>query len=298
MSTSISLGTAQFGIDYGITNTLGKVSENLVKEILLSAELGGIEYLDTAQDYGDAEEVIGRCKNPKSPLKIISKLSSLDKYQDEVNLIEQLEINFQKTLINLKCESINSFLIHRASDLKNKNSLIIWEWLESLKERRLIKKIGLSIYDLNDLENIPLNKVNIIQVPVSLYNQKILENRYLEKLSKEGILIHARSCFLQGLLLTKSVDWPKYISPQLRIHHKKTELIAKTLNISMLELSLGFIKKLSFLDSIIIGITNLEELNQYLTCWHNKDIKISKVNFKNLSWENSKEVDPRYWGGK
>ena len=298
MTKSISIGTAQFGIDYGITNKLGKVPEVLVKKILKKASMLGIKYLDTAQDYGDSEKVIGKCMPSNSKLKIISKLSSLEKFQNKDNIIENLEKNFQKTLKNLGCKSINSFLIHQIKDLKENNSLIVWDWLESLKERNLIENIGVSIYEEKDLDNIPLKKINLIQVPISIYNQKFIESGYIKKLSLSGTLVHARSCFLQGLLLTKNTFWPNYISKELRIHHMKTECIAKNLNISMLDLNIAFIKQLSFLDSAIIGVTNLNELNQFINSWDKKNINIDKKIFKSLAWENLKDIDPRYWRKK
>ena len=103
---------------------------------------------------------------------------------------------------------------------------------------------------------------------------------------------------MQGLLLTKNTFWPKYISKELKIHHQKTESIAKKMNMSMLDLNIAFIKQLSFLDSVIIGVTNLEELNQFFTSWDKKNINLNEVNFKNLSWGNLKDIDPRYWRKK
>jgi aryl-alcohol dehydrogenase-like predicted oxidoreductase len=298
MNTSICLGTVQFGADYGITNKSGKVSEKLVKNILVHAEKNNIKYLDTAQSYGDAEEVLGRIKKRDSRFKIISKLSSLENLDITKETINKLEKRFNKTLNNLECKSIYSFLIHNSNDLKRKNSDLLFEWLESLLKRSLVKKIGLSIYDLKELEEIPIKKINLIQLPLSIYNQNALKDGYLRKLSEEGILIHARSVFLQGLLLNSSKSWPKYFSEEFKKHHLKTELLSKEMEISLLDLCLGFIKKLPFLDSLVIGVTSMEELNQIIYSWNKENLDFANIDFNKLSWNNTYDLDPRNWTNK
>ena len=295
MPISISLGTAQFGFNYGITNKKGKVNEELVKEILKIAERNNFKYLDTAQSYGNAEEVIGRCNSKESKFEINSKLSFNKKGDITESDIARLEENFEKTLINLKTKSINSFLVHNVENLKDKKSKKLLYWLQSLKRRGLIKNIGISIYDTKELKDILLDDINLIQIPVSIYNQKMVSCGYLESLSCKGYLIHARSCFLQGLILTHANEWPKYISKDLKEHHSRTEIVAQKNNLTMLDLSLYYIKTLSFLDSIIVGITSISELERFINSWNKKNLSYEKIDFKKLSWDNKRDVDPRFW---
>ena len=60
MYSKLMLGTVQFGMNYGVANTTGKPSFETVKAILKEAYDGGINALDTAPEYGDSEEVIGK----------------------------------------------------------------------------------------------------------------------------------------------------------------------------------------------------------------------------------------------
>ena len=53
------LGTAQFGLNYGISNNTGKVSSTNIEKIFRTAIDQGVNYLDTANVYGDAEDKIG-----------------------------------------------------------------------------------------------------------------------------------------------------------------------------------------------------------------------------------------------
>ena len=158
------IGTAQFGFDYGVTNINGKVEINKVKSILDLSEKLGIGGFDTAQSYGDAEKVLGKSLKQKHNFKIISKLSgqSLAGFDSETN--SQWEKSFQKSLTNLQLTRLDSFLLHSVDDLIRPDSKYLIEWLESLKERKLVKNIGVSIYDVNDIEKLPLDKIQIIQI--------------------------------------------------------------------------------------------------------------------------------------
>ena len=298
MSISICLGTAQFGFDYGITNYGGKVTEDTVKELLNKAVKYNIKYLDTAQNYGNSEEVIGKCKPNKSNFEIISKLNISSNKKINEDLIKELEKKFKRTLINVKSNSINSLLVHDSKFLKNKKSKILQEWLVSLKNRKLIKNIGISIYNLDELNDILLDNINLIQIPISLYNQNAAKGSYLESLSSDGYLIHARSCFLQGLLLENSKNWPTHISKELREHHSRMEKIALKYNLSMLDLCLGYIKSLKFLDSVVIGLTNSAELKEFFESWNKKNEIFNKIDFEYFYWNNKKDLDPRFWAKK
>ena len=57
---TIILGSAQFGLNYGITNKKGKVSEQELVKILELAAESGITTIDTAPAYGSSEETLGK----------------------------------------------------------------------------------------------------------------------------------------------------------------------------------------------------------------------------------------------
>ena len=56
----IALGTAQFGMSYGIANKEGQVSRREVGRIINLAKKIGIRTIDTAMDYGDSELIVGK----------------------------------------------------------------------------------------------------------------------------------------------------------------------------------------------------------------------------------------------
>ena len=72
----LALGTAQFGMQYGIANSDIKLSLDDIYKILETAKNNGIDTLDTAFQYGESQKNLGRvgAKN----WKVISKLHTLD----------------------------------------------------------------------------------------------------------------------------------------------------------------------------------------------------------------------------
>src|SRR5947208_2581542 len=59
MSNKLALGTVQFGLDYGINNASGKVSIKDIADILCRAKKEKVVIIDTAQAYGNSEEILG-----------------------------------------------------------------------------------------------------------------------------------------------------------------------------------------------------------------------------------------------
>lgn len=68
----LSIGTVQFGMDYGAFNTSGQVNfENIVK-ILNLAKTVNIDTLDTSHTYGESEVALGRLHAAES-FKTVTK---------------------------------------------------------------------------------------------------------------------------------------------------------------------------------------------------------------------------------
>ncbi len=287
----LTLGTAQFGMNYGFTNTRGKLNIEEVGEIINYAVENGINNFDTAQAYGDSEKVLGEFLPDFPDAKVMTKLLNNSKNYYTRNDVSFWEMNFQKSLDNLRINKIDSFLIHNANDLKKEGKELLEEWLESLLRRNLINRLGISIYSKSDLINISLEKYNLIQMPISIYDQRLIKDNTCINLSKQNIAIHARSILFQGLLLVKSEEWPHKISARFKSHHR--QILGSLGKKSILELTFNFIKKNKFIESALIGVTSLEELKEIVQI---KDkLKNYKKDFLDLSWDNDSDLDPRLW---
>lgn len=251
----ICLGTAQFGLDYGIANKKGKISKEEVFEILDYAYNKGIMTLDTAHSYGESEERIGEfISESKNTYNIISKLPPLD--NSELNV----ESYYLETLQRLRQEKIYGYLIHRFDDLTSYKGNL-WIELRSLKERGLLNKAGTSLYKTEELRYLLDNNIafDIIQVPYNIFDQRF--HQYFPALKKKDVKIFARSIFLQGLFFAEDDIIEKYFASS----KKMIELlrnISKEHDIPANAIYLCFALLNPFIDKVIIGVDSLSQLKE------------------------------------
>ena len=301
MTANLCLGTVQFGTNYGVTNKFGKVTPNAVENILSKAVEGGISFLDTAQGYGDAEEILGKFSNYSHKLKIINKLQIKKKGNWSSIDLNDWELSLSASLKKLKLKKIDTLLVHQFEDLCRPDSEILLDWLCELKNKNIINRIGVSIYDVDNIAKISLNKLDVIQLPLSIYDQRFLKNNTIKKLVSKGISVHVRSIFLQGLILQNYKKWPSFLSSKFKSHHKFFLEELNRLDINALEASISFIKNCAGVELVVFGVTSCEELELILKTWDKSDNKLCKNLFQNnvsWSWDNKSDIDPRSWPAK
>jgi aryl-alcohol dehydrogenase-like predicted oxidoreductase len=247
----IALGTAQWGMEYGISNTRGIPSDQELTKIFNCASQANIDTFDTAAAYGNAEKRIGDIGS--NSVNVITKISAISS-ESIVNQVKQ-------SLQNLKCNSVYGCLFHNAKDLlKSKKK---WDELFNLKQNGLVKKIGYSLYDVDDLEDLLSAGINpdIVQVPYSLLDRKF--EPYFIDLKQNKIEIHTRSVFLQGLYFKLLNEIPLNLTP-LKIPLKKLQIICKKESVSMLELCLAMTLQNRMIDYAVIGVETLVQLEEII----------------------------------
>nr|WP_294937016.1 aldo/keto reductase [uncultured Flavobacterium sp.] len=246
----ITLGTVQFGINYGISNTHGVPSDTELKAIFSAAEDGGIECLDTAQAYGNAEERLGQFSG--NHFKIITKFPN-------VSGNEELEKMLSESLIRLKSDSIYGYLAHNADILIEKTFL--WETLQQAKSKGKIQKIGFSLYSPEQLEKLlELNCIpDLVQLPYSILDRKF-ENK-LAELKQLGTEIHVRSVFLQGLYFTNPTTLPEKLLP-LKSALTDLQNICNESEVTVGDAALNYVISNSNIDQIVMGVETAEQLKQ------------------------------------
>ncbi|QEW05921.1 aldo/keto reductase [Nitrincola iocasae] len=256
----LALGTAQFGMDYGVANKKGHVSLSDVKSILSLARKYGISTIDTAAAYGSSENALGLAG--VNDFNIVSKLPPRDsKCLDTIGWIEK---SVKNSLENLKVDSLYGFLLHRPHELLSSEGEKIFETLSVLKSKGIIKKIGVSIYEPEQLDQLyQYYSFDLVQTPMNLIDHRIIETGWLQRLKESGAEVHIRSAFLQGLLLMKSIDRPAYFNTWNRIFaHFDEWLISE--NISPLEACLGFLNSHPEIDKVIVGIDSVKQLSEIM----------------------------------
>ena len=264
----ISIGTAQFGFDYGICNKNGIVSKREIKKIFDFSKLVKINSIDTAQGYGKSHKVIGSLLLRN--FQITTKISNIKKI-DNKNLEDIVTLEVNKILKDLNSKKIYALLIHDINQLKSKYGKNFYKILQKLKAKKKFIKLGVSVYSRKELDFVIKNyNIDIVNLPISVANQEFFQKNYLLKIKNKNIEIHARSIFLQGLLLCEDKSLPKkFKNNKFFLEWFKWLKIHK---IKPLEASIGFIKNIKYIDKIVIGVDNLDQLKMI--------IKIYKKNFK------------------
>ena len=287
----IIIGTAQFGSHYGITNKTGEIKFSEVNKIIKEASNNGISFFDTAPIYGNAEKKLGKCLNKKS--NIITKIIEIN--DEEINQKSLKKINkvFFNSLKNLKLNKVYSVLIHSRKDIYKKNNHLLIKFVKDLKKKKIVEKIGISIYEKKDFEKIiKIFKPDIIQLPISIADQRLLEENYLKRIKNMNIEIHARSIFLQGILISKYNNLPMNFS-SIKDYLFKFNNKLKANRITPIQACLSFIYNIKEIDKIIIGVSSLKEFKEILKS--NKKKKLNKNFFRQFKLNDSNILNPVNW---
>lgn len=288
----LSIGTAQLGIEYGIASNNARVSNSEARKILSFASKNGIQNLDTAPTYGEVEKFIGRYDEFKNEFQISSKTINFSNLEIDKNDISRLEAVFFKSLENLKLPKINCLLVHHGKDLLKPGGEKIFHKLREFKNAGKVKKIGASVYSkLETVELLKRYELDVLQVPISIADQRLLKNNFLMSIQQSGIEIHARSIFLQGALLMPTDMLPPHLSVSSAMF-KLLQADADKANISTLDACICFIKSLGFISHAVIGTHSVKQLAQII---HSSNQEHSLQNYSKYCINDENVVNPSLW---
>ena len=278
----LTLGTAQFGLRYGINNNICIPSNEEIEKILRLCIKNHVEYLDTAQDYGDAQKKLGRHNLER--FKIISKIKNIDSLED-------INFKFKKILNELNVSKIYGLLLHSTSEIMNNER--VWHYLQNLKKIQTNLKVGYSIYTVKELlvlldrNFIP----DIIQIPYNIFDREF--EPHFKMLNDLNVMVFVRSVFLQGLFFIKPSQIPYKLS-KLKPKIYELNRICDKYSISISEAAIGFVLRNNNTAGIITGVESSSQFisninlmkNSLSTECINELSKISTNKFESLSKPN------------
>lgn len=258
----LGLGTVQFGLEYGISNFSGKTEREEAEAILTLAASTGIRVVDTASLYGDSERVLGGLLEPGHPFRVVTKSCKFGCYRITEHDAEELEKTMQLSLIRLRQPQVYGLLLHQADDLLVEGGSRLMERLLMLKERGWVQKVGVSAYTPCQVERV-LERfpIDLIQLPVNVLDQRLLKGGQLAALKEAGVEVHARSAFLQGLLLMEPRTLPSWFEPVRPLLMRYHRYLAER-KLSPVQAALGFVTALKELDVVVCGFNNHKQLEQ------------------------------------
>ena len=298
------LGTAQLGDSYGTITKTKKLDYQAAINLIIKATSNGICCIDTANSYNNSEKIIGSALSLSSEkCRVITKLSPLNHLHDLTNeeeAADAAERSLKVSLERLKGIKDISILLHRAKHLTEYNSAI-WERLVLLKNLGLVKRLGVSVQNRYEAEMALKNKdVSVMQIPVNLLDWRWNSERFLELLYKRcDVEIHARSIYLQGILLRSKEFWPK-------IENCESEEILDNLENfvslfgrkSKADLCLAWVKGQQWIDGVVVGMESEDQLFTNLKLFNEKpldSIQIKQLNKKMQDMVPEKLLNPSEW---
>lgn len=270
---------------YGISNKNGQTSKLEAKKILNMASSSGIDTLDTASAYGNSEVTLGELG--VGQWKIISKIPGIS--DDIIRCSQWVLRHVKASLLNLRIDQLDGVLLHAPEQLL---SPIGWQIINGLKKAKslgLVKKVGYSIYSTEYLPSLlEVMKPDIVQLPINIFDQRAINTGWIKKLNDFGIEVHARSVFMQGLLLMDPAKRPSYYRKWKLLFKKWDSVLAE---IGAIEACFGFIKSVHGISRVIVGVESQEQLKQLLLAWE----KAVSTNAPELSCEDEALVNPSNW---
>jgi len=288
----LGVGTAQFGMDYGIANKGGQVPAAEVAAILEVAAARGVELIDTACLYGESERVLGDCLPTSHAFKIVTKTPHVAASRITVTDGRTLSAAYRDSLKKLRQESLYALLVHNADDLLKPGGDIIYEEMQRLKDDGLAMKVGVSVYHGRQLDALSGRyPLDLVQLPLNIFDQRLLKSGHLRYLKQSGTEIHVRSAFLQGLLQLGPEELPPSLNRlQDRLRQYRDAL--GCWNITTSQASLWFLADIGEIDYVVCGVDSraqFEELCLIAGAPH------GRYDFSGFAVDDENLIDPTHW---
>ena len=278
------LGTAQFGMDYGVANVSGKPERHEVAGILDLAWENGIRHFDTAPGYG-SEVFIGEFINANGLQDEAILLTKLPSFEGWASYETIIRTSVESSLKNLGCP-IDVLFFHNAVD----SVLLLKEpqFFESLLQEYPISDLGVSVYEPEEvlcLSNCPFDLS--FQFPFN-----VLDRRFAQVGMPLGKR-YARSIFLQGLLASTNGLRPDAPVELFKLQQDYHDKLADH-HLSPIGTAVSFAACSDFVDYFLIGVDTEQQLQDILDLdsFIQKDVVMLDALQVNTA---EKWLDPREW---
>jgi len=284
----MGLGTAQFGLDYGISNPAGKVPPEEVRQILRIAQVAGIDLLDTAAAYGTAQTVIGNClTTDHGNFKVISKVSP-----EAIEPADMLE-SFNQVTSELQVETLYGLLVHDFDRFTRRRDN--WDVFRQLRTDGRVRKLGFSVYYPAQIEWLIQNDVDfdVVQLPYSVLDQRFAD--YFPQLKERNVEIHVRSVFLQGLFFVPEDKLPPHFTP-VAAKLKRLRAMALDNEVPLAAVPLSFALANLDVTRIVIGVDSARGLEENIdSLIHFDRVQSLRSQLEELSESDERILLPFNW---
>jgi len=284
---SLAIGTANFGMQYGIANSRGKLSKNSVAEILGLAKSQGVTCLDTANAYGESQKVLGEFG--VRDWRVVSKISSIPQNCEEIDSFVHTQIGL--ILSSLSLSDFETVLVHNSRDLTGEIGDEVYEALNNAKSRGQVEKIGVSIYDPSDLESIMSRfQLDVVQAPINVFDNRLHGSGWLDRLASMGVEVHARSVFLQGVLLSATAQNNDFFKPW-KTTFERWNRFTESSGTSALVNCIKHVNSFNKVTFAVVGVDSAQNLSEVFDAFSEQPKRIDEGNFS----VDSQLINPACW---
>ncbi|MEN4044788.1 aldo/keto reductase [Sulfurimonas sp. NWX367] len=288
--SKLSLGTVQFGLNYGISNSSGKPKQDEVNDIVGFVTQSGINCFDTAVAYGDSEIVLGKALNQKKSFHIVSKVKS------DIFLSDVEKILF-RSLDRLGYSKLFGFMLHDGE--------LLFRWrdeyrdkVDRLKKYNLINHFGVSIYTNEEFDlAIENTSIEIIQIPFNLFDQRANNNSWFQKAKEANKLIFIRSVFLQGLFFME-IEKLTGTLMEAKGYLKQMNSMRETLDLSIADFAMAYVESIADDAVVLFGCDSLTQAKENIETYNKlPKLKEEILNNINRAFSNIPEniINPSRW---
>jgi aryl-alcohol dehydrogenase-like predicted oxidoreductase len=289
-STRLALGTAQWGLDYGIANRSGRPGTAEIAAILRIAEASGIDTLDTARAYGDSERLIGELAGRQ--WQIVTKLAPT------ADSAVSAQCSLDESRTALKRERLDGVLLHRGHQRTIAGG-VVWDILRRERDRGTIRKIGVSAVDPDEAHAaVEDADVAYMQVATSLFDQRLVRAGFFERAARLGKQVFVRSVFLQGAARLTPEELPPHLSPLLD-PLRRAEKWAGERDVSIASVFLAYVARIPDVR-VLVGCESAAQVSENVNAWTDANRLTGAVGALGDSIEPLPEqvVNPSLWAAR
>jgi aryl-alcohol dehydrogenase-like predicted oxidoreductase len=285
MKKKIIIGTANFVKGYGINNSKGLNLEQ-INNLNKFTSKNFIKEIDTAFSYKGVEKLIGKSKFKN--YKIYTKIPEIKLSQFHKKFVSRI---VNKSLQRLGKRKLYGVFFHGAKNLMSIKGDKFYKDLLIFKKRRIIKKIGVSVYSPTELKSvIKKYKFDMVQIPINIFDRRFLKKNFLKKIKDKSIEIHARSVFMQGILLQNNNNRNNFFKNWKKLF-LKWDNWNNNCQSKKVETCLNFFKNLKYVDKLVVGVSSIQEMQEIINV-----LKNNKKSFPRKIFSCSKKLlEPRLW---
>lgn len=283
----LALGTVQFGLNYGVANHSGRISDAEARAILFQASEYGFDTLDTAIAYGESERVLGDFGIDR--WRVVTKLPAVPESCGDV--VSWVQDEIRQSIERLRVGQLHGVLLHRPSQLLQSNGDDLYKGLQSLKDQGLTRKIGVSVYEPEELDQL-LNSydLDLVQAPLNLMDRRLVDTGWAKQLKDANVELHTRSAFLQGLLLMPANERPLKFNRWTDVWAVWDEWLLEV-NLTPLDACLRYLNSVDEIDRIVVGVDTEIHLRQIVKA--SQGSLVSMPNFRGHL--DARLINPAAW---